>query len=314
MFISSSRIFSKSTLTEGFQCDRIASVRSSRFIAPSAPKYMESTIEKQEDGTIVLNITIPASLVKQETEQLLEEAAKNANVPGFRKGKAPKKLVEGKIDKDKVKEEVLKKLLPQAYSESIKTHNILPIINPRIHVEALGYEKDWKFTASTCEAPQVDLNSYKENIKKITAKSKIVIPGKEDRQTNFEEIIAELQKSVEVKVSKIIVEQEVERLLAQTLSEIKKLGLTLDRYLASVHKTAEDLKKEYEDKAISDIKLEFTLQKIAEEEKITVSDEEIKEAIENTKDENERKGLEANKYLLASIIRQQKTLDFLKKL
>src|SRR3989344_2343872 len=275
---------------------------------------MDSIIEKQEDGTIILNISIPSKIVKDTTEIVLEEVAKSANVAGFRKGKAPKKIVEEKVDKDKVKEEVLKKLLPQAYAQAVKKHDIKPIINPRINVELLEDNKDWKFTASVCEAPQVDLNGYKDNIKKVTAKSKIIIPGKESKEASFDEIMAELQKSVNVKVSKIIVEQEVERLLAQTLDEIKRLGLTLDQYLSSVHKTVEDLKKEYENKAINDVKLEFALAKIAQEEKITVDDKEIEDAIKNAKDENERKGLEANKYLLASIIRQQKTLDFLKKL
>jgi len=275
---------------------------------------MDSTIEKQEDGTIILNITIPSKTVKDAAGIVLEEVVKSANVAGFRKGKAPKKIVEEKIDKDKIKEEVLKKLLPQAYADAVKKHDIKPIINPRVHVEILEDDKDWKFTASTCEAPQVDLNGYKENIRKITSGTKIIIPGKEQKETSFEEIITELQKSVDVKVSRIIVEQEVERLLAQTLSEIKRLGLTLDQYLTSTHKTVEELKEEYEKKAINDIKLEFALQKIAEEEKIAVTDADIDEAIKNAKDENERKGLEANKYLLASIIRQQKTLDFLKKL
>lgn len=275
---------------------------------------MDSIIEKQEDGTIILNITIPSKIVGDTTEIVLEEVVKSASVAGFRKGKAPKKIVEGKVDKAKVKEEVLKKLLPQAYAQEIKKHDIKPIINPRIHVDILEDGKDWKFTASVCEAPQVDLNGYKENIKKITAKSKIIIPGKDPQEASLDEIMAELQKSVNVKVSKIIVEGEVERLLAQTLSEIKRLGLTLNQYLASTHRTVEELKEEYEKKAINDIKLEFALAKIAEEEKIIVEDKEIEDAIKNAKDENERKGLEANRYLLATVIRQQKALDFLKKL
>jgi len=275
---------------------------------------MESTITREDDRTIMLSITIPQSLIKKTTDEIIEETVKTANIPGFRKGKAPKKIVEAKVDKDKIKEEVLKKLLPKYYADAVKKHNIRPIINPRIHVETLEDDKDWKFTASTCEAPEVDLNGYKENIKKTTSRSKIIIPGKEQKEASFEETMTELQKSVNVKVSKIIVEQEVERLLAQTLSEIKRLGLTLDQYLASTHKTVEDLKKEYESKATNDIKLEFILQKIAEEEKITVTDNEIEDTIKNAKDENERRGLEANKYLLASVIRQQKTLDFLKKL
>ena len=57
---------------------------------------MESAIEKQEDGTIVLNITISSSEVKKTTEEVIEEISKTVNVAGFRKGKAPKKIVESK--------------------------------------------------------------------------------------------------------------------------------------------------------------------------------------------------------------------------
>ena len=276
---------------------------------------MESEITRQEDGTIVLNITIPHSLIKKTTEDVIIQTAQEASIPGFRKGKAPKKLVADKIDKGKVKEETLGKLLPQAYAEAVKKHDIKPILNPRIHVDELSDDKDWKFTASTCEAPEVDLDNYKEEIKKLTAKSKIIVPGKEERgEIPVNELLNTLIQGTKIKVSKIIVEQEVERLLAQTLDEIKRLGLTLDQYLSSTKKTAEDLRKEYEKKALSDIKLEFALSKIAEEEKISVSEKDVEDAIKSAKDESERKGLEANRYLLASIIRQQKTLDFIKNL
>ncbi|MEK7186045.1 MAG: trigger factor [Patescibacteria group bacterium] len=275
---------------------------------------MESTITREDDGTIILNISIPQTLIKKTTAEIVDQTVKSANVPGFRKGKAPKKIVSERIDKEKIKEEVLKKLLPESYANAVKKHDIKPIINPRIHVEELADDKDWKFTASVCEAPRIDLNGYKENIKKITAKSKIIIPGKEKQEPSLDEIIGELQKSVKVNISKIIVEQEVERLLAQMLDEIKRLGLTLDQYLASTKKTVEDLKKDFEEKATRDISLEFTLQKIAEEEKVTVEETEIQEAINKAKDEAEKKNLETNRYLLASIIRQQKTLDFLKNL
>lgn len=281
---------------------------------------MISAIQKLEDGTVNLTVTIPWNRVEQTRKLVVEEISKNAQIPGFRKGKAPQKLVEGNLDEAKIKEEILKKLLPQTYLEAINEHKLNPIISPQIHVEKLenpstgSGQADWQFVAQTCEAPEVDLDSYKENIKKVTAKSKIVIPGKEPQPASFEDITKELLKSVEVKIPKIIVEREVQRLLSQTLDEIKRLGLTLDQYLSSTGKTAEVLKAEYEEKAVNDIKLEFALQKIAEEEKITVSDQEIEEAIKKSKTEEERKNLEANKYLLASILRQQKTLDFLRNL
>ncbi|MFH1833204.1 MAG: trigger factor [Candidatus Levyibacteriota bacterium] len=277
-------------------------------------KIMISAIEKIEDGTIKLTITVPFLEVKKAREKVIENIAKNTDIKGFRKGKAPKKLVEEKVDEEKVREEILKILLPESYLNAVKEHDLKPIMNPKIQVTSLEKDKDWQFIAFTCELPNIDLGEYKENIGKITAKTKIIIPGKEAQKPHFEEIVTALLKSVSVKIPKILLDGEVERLLSQTLDEIKKLGLNLDQYLMSTGKTAETLRAEYEKKAENDLKFEFALQKIADIEKITVSEEEINEAIHKAKDENERKNLEKNRYLLAGILRQQKTLDFLKNL
>ncbi|HEX8965397.1 MAG TPA: trigger factor [Patescibacteria group bacterium] len=273
-----------------------------------------STLKREADGTIELSITLPAALVNKTWEEVIEQMVKGATLPGFRQGKAPRKMVEEKLDKEKIREEVLKKVLPQAYIEAVKEHKLNPIINPKIHVEKLDEGKDWQFTAITCEVPEVKLNNYKEEVKKVTAKSKIVIPGKEKPAPSLDEIIKIMIDSVEVAVPGILVEGEVERLLAQLLGEIKSLGLSLEQYLASTNRTVEQLREEYKKKAENDIKFEFALQKIAEEEKISVDAKEIDEALQKAKDENERKQLEANVYLLANILRQQKTLDFLKNL
>ena len=275
---------------------------------------MISAIQKLEDGTITLTVTIPYEDVKKTREQVITSYAKSAQVPGFRKGKAPKKIVEEKIDEEKVKEEVLRKLLPEFYLQAINEQKVSPVIAPKIHVSKLEDGKDWQFNAVTCEAPEIILGDYKDKIREVTAKSKIVIPGKEQAQTSFDDIVNELLASVTINIPAIIIEGEVDRLLSQTLDEVKKLGLTLEQYLSSTGRTAEDLRKEYEKKAENDIKLEFVLQKIAETENIRIEDKEIDEAIQQAKNDAERKNLEANRYLLASILRQQKTLDFLKNL
>lgn len=282
-------------------------------------KIMTAAIQKLANGSIQLTITIPFDAVKKEWTSVIDEVVKNAEISGFRKGKAPRNLVEEKTDREKIREEVLKKLLPVFYTEAIKTHSIRPIINPKIHVEKLedpidNTGKDWQFVALTCETPIIKLANYKDEVKKITAKSKIIIPGKEPLAPKFEEIVKALVESINAIVPEILVESETDRLLSQTLDEVKRLGLTLDQYLSSTGRNPETIRAEYKIKAEGDIKLEFALQKIAEEEKITVEEKEIDEAIQKAKDENERKHLTANRYLLASILRQQKTLDFLKNL
>ncbi len=272
------------------------------------------TLAKTDDGTITLSITIPWSEIEKAKEKIVDEYVKSAEIAGFRKGKAPKKLAESKLDLAKVKEEVLKEMLPQYYIKALEEHKLKPIINPRVHIEKLEDGSDWNFQALTCEIPNVEVGDYKDEVKKITAKSKIIIPGKEPQQPSFDEIMEAVIKNVKVAVPKILVDQEVERLLSQMLEDVKKLGLTLDQYLSSTGKTPQLLREEYAKKAQNDIILEFTLQKIAESEKITVEEKEIEEAIQKAKDENEKKSLQANSYLLASILRQQKTLDFLKNL
>lgn len=292
-------------------------VRSWEFKSPPGHKpkiIMNSTITKAEDGTIKLNITVPVAEFEKTKNAVVEKLASQTQVAGFRKGKAPKKLVEEKLDKAVVEEETLRNVIPTHYSLAIREHKLTPIINPRIHIEKLEEGKDLEFIAEICETPAVDLGKYKEEVKKITAKSKIVVPGKEKPEVSFDEIISALVKSANIKVPSIIIEMETQRLLSQTLEEIKKLGLALDQYLASTGKTAEELQADYASKAENDIKIELALQKVAEEEKISVEPKEVEEAISKAKDENEKRSLQANSYLLASILRQQKTLDYLRNL
>lgn len=271
-------------------------------------------LERTPDHSIELRIRIPWEKIKIEKAKVLEEMAKTVNVPGFRKGKVPVKLAEERIDKNKVNDEILRHLLPISYSEAVKEHGIKPVVDPSIHLEsALEDEKDWEVHAITCEYPEINLGDYKSEIKKITAKSKIEVPGKETEEPKLDDIITALLSSAEATIPGILIQRESDRLISQMLDEIKKLGMTLDQYLKSTGKTPEAVREEYASKAQTDLKLEFTLAKVAETEKITVEEVDIQKAIDSAKPE-EKASLEKNKYLLASILRQQKTLDFLKSL
>ncbi len=279
-----------------------------------ADTVTKSVLVREPDKSIKLTITLPIEDIAKEREAFVQAAVNEAEVDGFRKGKAPRDVVEKRLDEAKVQEEILKKLLPKAYVAAVEEHGLKPIMNPKIHVHKIEPGKDWTFEAITCEAPEVKLGNYKDKVKSITAKSKIIIPGKESQEPKFDEIMQAILENVEVAVPTVLVQQEADRLLAQTLDEIKRLGLTLDQYLSSTGKNPEQFRKEYEEKAKADMKLEFVLQTIADEEKISVEEKEIEEAIQKAKDLKEKDNLQRNRYLLASILRQQKTLDFLKNL
>ena len=279
-------------------------------------KQKKSTFKKEADGTIALTITIPQDDIKKAWAKQMQKAVENTTIEGFRKGKAPAKLVEKQVDTDKVREEVLRDILPKHYSAAILEQNSKPIISPKIHIEKTEEGSDWEFTAITCEKPEVKLKDYKKAVQNITAKSKIIIPGKEEekKDVSFDDIAKVLVEAVEVNIPQILIDGEVDRLLSNMLDEIKTLGLTLDQYLSSTGKTVEAVKQEFTEKAKQDIILEFALQQVAEEEKIAVEPKEIGEAIQQAKNDDEKAHMQRNVYLLASILRQQKTLDFLKNL
>ncbi len=273
----------------------------------------KTQIEKQPDGTIKITITLPNGSIEAAHNAVIDDLAKQANVAGFRKGKAPKEMAATQLNPEHIREEVLKRLLPQAYIEAVQEHKLNPIMNPKMHIEKIEDGKDWVFYALTCEMPVITLGSYKDHVKKLTAKSKIIIPGKEEenKKPTLDEIMKAVLTDAKVQIPAVLVEQEADRLLSQLLNDIKRLGLSLDQYLGSTNRQPEDLRTEYAKRAEEDIKLEFVLQKIAELEKITVDDKEIEDAIQKAKDPAEKQNLESNKYLLAGILRQQKTLDLL---
>ena len=125
---------------------------------------MTSQIQRLGDGTIELLITIPWAEVAKTYEHVIEEMVQSAELPGFRKGKAPRAVVEEKLDKTKVYEEALKHIIPEAYGKAVEEQKIRPIIQPKIELKEATEGKDWIVRALTCEKPSVTLGEYKKAI------------------------------------------------------------------------------------------------------------------------------------------------------
>lgn len=276
--------------------------------APKAPK--EGFIRK-DDGTIEITIIIPWVEAKKAQDKIEEELVKQVKIAGFRPGQAPKNIAKSKLNPELVREEMLKKVVGKAYNDALKKHNLNPLVTPRIHIEVFTEGTDVVFTAETCEEPEILLGKYKEAIQQVTGKSKILVPGKEKGETSLDDILNAAMKVVSVKIPNILIENEVSRLLSQMLDELKKLGLSLDQYLTSRNLDPEKLREEYKTKAEQDLKLEFFLRKVADEEKISVDKEDVEKALASIESPTEREEIMKNPYLVASIIRQQKTISFL---
>jgi FKBP-type peptidyl-prolyl cis-trans isomerase (trigger factor) len=281
---------------------------------------MNNNLEHLEDGSIALNIIIPWTKVANMYDEVLSDFVNNAEIPGFRKGKAPRDMVEKSLDKGKVYEEVLKRVIPQAYTDAVKAADIHPIVIPKVEIKEAEEKKDWLIKATTCEKPKITIGDYKTKIKELKNQKskKIWLPGEDPKaqkeevhKITVDEILNTLYTCITIKLPNLLIENEVNRMLSDLIDQTKKLGLTVEQYLASTHKTAESIKKDYTDESSKTITLEFALEEIGDKEGILISDDDIEKALGTIKSEDEKKALSKEKYYLATILRRQKTLEYL---
>lgn len=122
---------------------------------------MKINVEKEEKNVIKLAIEIPARDAVNEYNKAVKKLSEYVNIPGFRKGKAPRNMVEQHIGVDRIKHEALEDLLPTVLKKAISEHNLDVIAQP--YVESYDFEigKDLKITAKLELRPDVKLGEYK---------------------------------------------------------------------------------------------------------------------------------------------------------
>lgn len=286
-------------------------------------KKVTSVIARETDGTIQITFTIPFPLIKKAQDETIAEMAKDVEVPGFRKGNAPLAKVAAKIPENTLIEHSLGHLLPKALAESIDEHKLKLTIYPKFELIKAKDGEDWEIRGTTCELPKIELGDYKKFVAGELRSASIITTKKGDdaditaaqgREKKEQAVIKALIENIKFTLPKILIEDEVTSRLSNLLARIEKLGLSLDSYLASIGKTVESLRTEYEAQAKDAISLDIILTKISEAEKLEVNPKEIDQALKMSQaapgGENQA-DLENKKRLYESILKRRQALDFL---
>jgi FKBP-type peptidyl-prolyl cis-trans isomerase (trigger factor) len=222
--------------------------------------------------------------------EVLTDAAKTITIKGFRQGKAPIDRVEQAMNPDTIIEKVGAKVLPKAYAAYVQENQLKPITQPKITMKKMVADGDWEFDVEIAQKPEVKLNKYQEAIKAKKATDSIWVPGKDADPKNstnepgkeseqINQIFDELIKTCTVEVPELLIDEEVNRSLSKLLEQIEKLGLTVEQYLDSMKKTVDQLKQEYQESALTNLKLEFILDAIAKDLNITLTPEDLDKAL-----------------------------------
>lgn len=293
-------------------------------IIPIMEEKITSVVARESNGNIQITFTIPFSLIKRAQDGVIEELAKDIEIPGFRKGKAPASKAVEKISQSKLIEQSLTRILPKALADAITENKLKIAIYPKFELVSAKENEAWQVRGVTCELPDITLGDYKNIVSGVLRAESIIAPGKEAKEDSREKkeqlVIKTLLDSVKVEIPEILVQEEADSRLSNLLSRLEKLGLALESYLVSINKKAEDLRADYAKQAREAIALDLILSKIAESEDINISDKEIETAISmadaTSKDKvsKTKEEIENHKRLLESILKRRAALDYLIKL
>src|SRR3989344_7944159 len=202
---------------------------------------MTSALTRLSGSAFNLTLTVPWADVKAIYDKVFDELASEIEVEGFRKGKAPKEILQSKVDKSKIYGEVINQILPDSYTKALQEHGLKPIVSPKVQIASAEEEKDWQFIAHAAEKPEVDLDDYKKLISEINAKGKIWKPGdspeekkdEEEKTKKINDIIEKLLEVTKVELPELLIESEVNRLLTALIEDVRKAGLPYEQYLQS---------------------------------------------------------------------------------
>jgi len=272
-------------------------------------------IKKSELGR-ELNFIVEKEVVDETKRKILDEIKKDAEIDGFRKGKAPDDLIEKKYS-SAIQEQLLRKLITDSYINAIKENNLNSIVEPDIYDVKFDDNGNLLFKIYIEEKPDVKIEKYKEiPVKKVkpkevtekmvedvlkewekTPEMKVALIDMEKRKAwkekAREQLIAyskaraemeeekqlwdELMKNIKFPVPEKLVN---ERAIRYTEEQLKAMNLE-NKSKEEVEKIAKEIFQKVKPMAEEDVKKYFILEKISELENINVDEKDVEERIEH---------------------------------
>ena len=118
---------------------------------------MKSTVEKLSPTRVRINVEVPFAELQADFDRAYKQLAQQVRLPGFRPGKAPAKLLEARVGRAAVLEQVVNDALPARYSEAVATGELRPLGQPDIEVTKIEDGEELVFTAEVDVRPDIDL-------------------------------------------------------------------------------------------------------------------------------------------------------------
>ena len=123
---------------------------------------MKVALEKEKENVVKLDITIPAKDATEAYNKAVQRISQYVNIDGFRKGKAPRAVVERHVGTERIKQEAIESLMPKAINQAVVDNNLDIIAQPYVTNYNFNIGEDLTVTAKAEWRPEVTLGQYKD--------------------------------------------------------------------------------------------------------------------------------------------------------
>lgn len=146
---------------------------------------MKATAEKLEKNTVILEVEVEPEKFSEAINQAYKRIVKKVNIPGFRKGKAPRIILERYVGKKALYEEAVEIMIPDAYLNAVEDTGIEPVSQPELELVQAEEGKPVVFKARIVVKPEVKLGQY--------TGLEVTEPGKEITEEDIQKELERLQ-------------------------------------------------------------------------------------------------------------------------
>ena len=135
-------------------------MHAARLLAERNGQLVNSTVETLEDNKVKVSVTVDETEFETDLNEAFKRIAQEVNLPGFRRGKAPRKLLEARIGLAPAREEALREALPKYYSDAVVEHDVDVIAAPELDITEGQEEGPITFEAVVEVRPVISIAGY----------------------------------------------------------------------------------------------------------------------------------------------------------
>jgi len=286
---------------------------------------MNHSIQKLAKSRVEIKFELSAEELQAYMEKAVLRLAESVEIEGFRKGKAPKEMIEKKLGQETILSEASQDCVRESYLKVIKEENLEPLGQPEISVLKLAPGNPFEFKAAVAILPDITIGDYKEIVPKIK-KKEVKVTEEEieklkqekerlEKEKLRQEILEKIASASKIEIPDVLIESEKGRMLATIKEQVPQmLGIGFEEYLKKINKTEKEMLDSFLPEAERRIKNSLVLREIQKKEKAEITEKELSDEMAQIAKQNPNLDKNQLKEYTESVIKNEKAFEYLESL